>query len=211
MIRTRFIRRWLVVAIAATIAVLSVGGCASVDPSRSGAAVIIEGDRITIDELQDKVELIAQEREAAGAQPVPAADESRQQIQRMIVHRILENAAAAHDIAITPSEIDQRIAELEQQFGGADAFAAEVAARSIASTDVRTFISDDLMVTRIGEALVPGAASQEELARRQDELNEFLIATARELEVTVNPRYGTFNPETGQVDPPESPAVQPAD
>lgn len=214
-------RRFPALALAAVTAVISIGGCGTDGPLQAGAAVIIEGERVTVGEIQDKVEAIVAERDrvnvllqAAGQEPLQAVDstlESRQQIQRLIVHRILENAGAVHGVTVTESEIDDELATLEEQFGSADAFAQQIAAASIAPGDLRTFVGDSILQTKLGEALVPNAATDEELSQRQDEVNNLLITTATELHVTVNPRFGAFDPSTGQVVQAEDPAIGPVE
>jgi FKBP-type peptidyl-prolyl cis-trans isomerase (trigger factor) len=170
--------------------------------------VIVDDQRTTIDTLQAKVEAITAERARTDQQAVPAAEQNRTQIQRIIVHRILERAAAAHGVTVTPSEIDARLADLERQFGGKEGFAVQVAAANIAASDLRTFINDELLGRKLGEALVPGAQTNDELQQRQNELNDLLIKTAKETDVVVNPRYGTFDPSTGQLKEPTNPLVQ---
>ena len=170
--------------------------------------MIVDDQRTSIATLQGKVEAIAAERAKTGQEAVPAAEQSRTQIQRIIVHRILERAAAAQGVTVTPSEIDDRIAGLEQQFGGKEGLASQVAAANIAANDLRTFLADELLGQKIGEALAPGAQSDAEQQQRQNRLNDLLIRTAHEVDVAVNPRYGTFDPSSGQVNPPVNPLVQ---
>jgi hypothetical protein len=204
----RVIRRAQLIAVAAAaVAAVAVTGCDAAQ-ARAGAAVIVDDQRTTVDTLQAKVDAITSERARTGQQAVPAAEQNRTQIQRIIVHRILERAAAPHGVTVTPSEIDARIADLERQFGGKEGFAVQVAAANIAPSDLRTFINDELLGQKLGEALVPGAQTNDELQQRQKALNDLLIKTAKETDVVVNPRYGIFDPSTGQVKEPTNPLVQ---
>jgi hypothetical protein len=201
------IRRLLAIGAAMAVAVVAFSGCSDAQ-LKSGAAVIVDDQRTTISTLQGKVDAITAERARTGQDPVAAAEQSRTQIQRIIVHRILERAAAGHSVTVTATEIDDRIAGLEQQFGGKDGFAVQVAAANIAPGDLRTFINDELLGNKLGEALVPGAQTDAELQRRQQQLNDLLIQTAKQTDVAVNPRYGSFDPSTGQLNEPINPLVQ---
>jgi len=200
-------RRLLLTGAAMAVAAVALSGCGDA-PLKSGAAVIVDARRTTIATLQGKVDAITAERARTGQDPVPSAEQSRTQIQRIIVHRILERAAADHAVTVTETEIDDRIAALEQQFGGKDGFAVQVAAANIASGDLRTFIRDELLGKKLGETLVPGAQTDAELQQRQKALNDLLIQTAKETDVAVNPRYGSFDPSTGQLNEPANPLVQ---
>lgn len=202
----RALRLRSAVAAAAAVAFLVLPACGDADV-KSGAAVIVDDQRTSIATLQDKVAAIAAERARTGQDAVPPAEQNRIQIQRIIVHRILERTAVAQGVTVTPSEVDARIAALEQQFGSKE-FATQVAGANIAPDDLHTFIADDLLGQKIGEALVPGAQTDAELQQRQNQLNEVLINTAHEVDVAINPRYGTFDPSSGQVSPPTNPLVQ---
>lgn len=200
------LRRRLAIAPVAVVAAAVVTGCGSGDPLRAGAALIIEEERISIGDLHDKVEAIEVERARFGLEPVEG--EARQQIQRLIVHRIMESAAAEYGVTVTQTEIDEQISQLEGQFGGEEQFAEQVATASIAAEDLRWFIGDGILQTKLGEKLVPNATTEAELADRQNEVNEVLVAAAKDLHVVINPRYGTFDPNTGQVNAPVDPAVE---
>ncbi len=202
----RALRSRLAIAAVAAVAFLVLPACGDADV-KSGAAVIVDDQRTSIATLQDKVAAIAAERAKTGQDAVPPAEQNRIQIQRIIVHRILERAAVGQGVTVTPSEVDARIAALEQQFGAKE-FATQVAGANIAPDDLHTFIADDLLGQKIGEALVPGAQTDAELQQRQNQVNEVLINTAHEVDVAINPRYGTFDPASGQVNPPTNPLVR---
>ena len=201
------LRRLLAVGAAMAAAVVALSGCGDTQ-LKSGAAVIVDDQRTSIASLQGKVDAITAERARTGQDPVAAAEQSRTQIQRIIVHRILERAAAAHGVTVSETEIDDRIAGLEQQFGGKEGFAVQVAAANIAPGDLRTFINDELVGKKLGETLVPGAQTDAELQQRQRALNDLLIQEAKQTDVAVNPRYGSFDPSTGQLNEPINPLVQ---
>jgi outer membrane murein-binding lipoprotein Lpp len=201
------LRRLLLVGAATAAAVVALSGCGDTQ-LKSGAAVIVDDQRTTIASLQGKVDAITAERARTKQDPVPAAEQSRTQIQRIIVHRILQRAAAAHAVTVSETEIDDRIAGLEQQFGGKEGFAVQVAAANIAPGDLRTFINDELVGKKLGETLVPGAQTDAELQQRQRALNDLLIQEAKQTDVAVNPRYGSFDPSTGQLNEPTNPLVQ---
>jgi outer membrane murein-binding lipoprotein Lpp len=201
------LRRLLAVGAAMAAALVALSGCSDTQ-LKSGAAVIVDDQRTTIASLQGKVDAITAERARTSQDPVPAAEQSRTQIQRIIVHRILQRAAVAHGVTVSETEIDDRIAGLEQQFGGKEGFAVQVAAANIAPGDLRTFINDELLGKKLGDTLVPGAQTDAELQQRQRALNDLLIQEAKQTDVAVNPRYGSFDPSTGQLSEPTNPLIQ---
>lgn len=175
---------------------LALAGCG---PAKAGAAVIIDQQRIPISVIQDKVETISAARAQHGLEPQPPDELAREQIQRLISHEVVMRAGAQRGITITDGQIDKTIADLETQFGGAQAFQEQVVAQNIAPGDLRTFVQDFLISDALTQSVSGGATSDADTAAAQQEINTLLNEVALGLGVSVNPRYGAWDPKTGQI------------
>jgi len=175
---------------------LALTGCG---PATAGAAVIIDSQRIPISVIQDKVEAVTAARAQGGLEQIPPDVLAREQIQRLISHEVVVRAGAQRGITVSDGEIDKTIADLETQFGGEQAFQDQVTAQNIAPGDLRTFVQDFLTGDALTKDVSGGATSEAELAAAQEQINALLNETAQSLEVRVNPRYGVWDPRTGQI------------
>ena len=79
----------------------------------------------------------------------------------------------------------------------------------IAADDLDIYIEAMLMTDKISQAITSGGVPQEQLGL---EVQKLIVAKAKELGVTVNPRYGKWDPTVADVTPTDSasPAVTPA-
>ena len=175
---------------------LALTGCG---PATAGAAVIIDGQRVPISVIQDKVEAVTAARAQGGLEQISPDVLAREQIQRLISHEVVVRAGAQRGITVSDGEIDKTIADLETQFGGEQAFQDQVTAQNIAPGDLRTFVQDFLTGDALTKDVSGGATSEAELAAAQEQINALLNETAQSLEVRVNPRYGVWDPRTGQI------------
>ncbi|MCI0687984.1 MAG: hypothetical protein L0Y54_12205 [Sporichthyaceae bacterium] len=195
------LRPRLTVAVLAAAAGLALTGC---QPAKAGAAVIIDGERVPVSVVQDKVEAVAAARAARGLDAVPHDVLAREQIQRLIGHQIAMRTAAQRGVTVTPGDIDQEIAAREAEFGGPESFQDQVAAANIAPGDLRTFVQDYLSMDALRASIAGGATTEAELVAAQQELNKLSETTARGMNIRVNPRYGSWDPATGEIKPSES-------
>jgi SurA-like N-terminal domain len=193
---------------------LALTGCG---PAKAGAAVIIDQQRVPISEIQNKVAAVSTARAQLGLEPKPADELAREQIQRLISHEVVARAGAQRGITVTDGQIDKTIADLQTRFGGAQGFQEQVVAQNIAPGDLRTFVQDFLISDALTRSVSGGATSDADTAAAQQEINALLSEVAQGLGVSVNPRYGVWDPETGQVSatgnevsvPGSAPAVPP--
>jgi hypothetical protein len=193
---------------------LALTGCG---PAKAGAAVIIDQQRFPISVIQGKVDAVSTARAQYGLEPTAADELAREQIQRLISHEVVLRAGAQRGITVTDGQIDQTIADLEIRFGGEQGFQEQVVAQNIAPGDLRTFVQDFLISDALTKSVTGGSTSDADTAAAQQEINALLNEVAQGLGVSVNPRYGAWDPKTGQVSatgnelsvPASGPAVPP--
>ena len=179
-------------------AALIAAGCG---PVRSGAALIIGDERVPISEVQARVTKVTEQRAATGQQPQTAKAITQEQVRRIILTRILERAAAETGVTVTQAEIDAQRSALEQQAGGAEGFGKQVAEANILPGELNDFLRSVILEQKIGQALVPNVTSAEQQQERSVKENELVSKVAKEMGITVNPRYGRWNPDEFAIEP----------
>ncbi len=173
----------------ATAAGMLLGGCL---PGQVGTAVSVGDERLSIAELQERSstlleEVGAPEEVGAAAQALAATFFVRTQL--------LEEALQERDITVT----DGNVATLRAEIAGTpqEQQLRQAATNSgVPLSDFDRFLRNALLSQRLAEALAdtPGGATEGNLALA-------LREAAEEHPVTVNPRYGVWDPELLYVNP----------
>ena len=142
----------------AAIVVALVSGCGS-GPSRTDAAAVIGQDTITLADAQSRItsalsrpELVANLRTQGFAPP----DVGRAVVSQMVLHDLLDRAAAEQGIVVRDDEVDAAIAAA----GGEEVLAQS----TIDAGGVRERIRDQLVATRIAEREVDRLAVTADIA-----------------------------------------------
>ena len=197
--------RALAAVLAGSLAVVLAGGLAGCSAARqAGAAALVAGDRVTIERLQE----LSAEVERAGAavdpqtrEPLSMGEVQRRTLAKLITSRILADAADREGIEVTQGDVDRRYDEFVQLAGGEEAVRQGLAmARNVPPSYARQYVRDLITSERLARRLVPGRDDDPEVAaRRQEALSRVLVGTGGRLRVTVNPRYGTWQPDSGAI------------
>ena len=96
-----------------------------------------------------------------------------------------------------------------EQVGGVESLPAALVGAGIAPNDLDMYIEALTVSDKISQALTASGITQENLGASVQRL---IVAKAKELGVTVNPRYGKWDGEVADIVPVDSasPAVSPA-
>ena len=84
-------------------------------------------------------------------------------LQTLIEQTVMEQAAAAQGLTISPVEVDAALAEIQQDLGGPDALAGWLSANSYTADEFRVALAADLLRARLAEqatASLPDTAEQ---------------------------------------------------
>lgn len=178
------------VVLAAVAAVAALTAC---DPNQVGTAASVEGERLSIDELQDQVmDVVESRNEAIEAHdltlPVldPGGDLSEMQQQvlnRWITRQLFDNIAADLQIEVSEEDIDNFLDEFSSQFpeGDMTSFLAE------------NGYTEDTLRGEVRVALISQHMTED--AGGEAEAQEMFTEATEALNVDVNPRYGTWAEE----------------
>lgn len=180
-------RLTLAAASLATSAALMLTGCAS---QEAGSAATFTDSRIAETALSSEVAMIL---EAKGQSPTTEdASLVQQTLGRMITTFLVDRLSTDQGIVISQGMIDGMTVNYEAQLGGAEALEAAFLQENVAPEQIETLLVLQLQAQELGYVLNPsGSAEEQGLAAF-----EAISALSQELETTVSPRFGTWDPQT---------------
>ena len=183
-----------ILALLGVISVLALSGCGKVD----SAATI--GD-ITISQAsaQSIIDEILSERtkiDTAGMQIQTGNALNRAQLRFTIVTTLFDEIAKELKLEISSTEIEQAKSDLIAQSGGQEALAKNLVAAEIAPSNFDNYVRAIITSNKLQEALKASGVSDADVSAR---ITQLINAKAAELKVEVNPRYGTWDQDTGDI------------
>ncbi|MER6029400.1 SurA N-terminal domain-containing protein [Streptomyces sp. NPDC001851] len=179
----------LTAAIAAAAPLLTACG----NDAHPGAAAVVGGQRITVAQLESRVDEVRAAQRAA----VPDETQYRQvlastssltrdTLHNMVLDRVLDRAAQDADITVTRKEVQQMRAGLEQQAGGAKGLqAAWLQKYGIAPAHLDDNLRLQLEAQKLAQKLGTDTG--------RPAFWKALSTASRELRISLNPRYGTWD------------------
>jgi foldase protein PrsA len=151
---------------------LLLAGCG--ETFRSAAAVV-DGDRISDDEVQEQLDLALADPQTSaqlGTGPERAErikEATRLTLSILIQERLVGSYARVHDIAVDPAEVDQALAQTVQDAGGKAAFEQELEVRGLTVEDVRDNLERRLLIEAVASDLASREVSEIELREAYDD------------------------------------------
>jgi hypothetical protein len=181
-------------ALLGVISILGLTGCGRMD----NAATI--GD-VTISqaEAQAVVDEVLAERakiDTSDMQLSTGAELNRGELRFTIITKLFDEIAKELKLEISPTQIAQRKAELIAQVGGASELPRNLVAANIAPSNFEKYVKAIMTSDLIADALRQSGVPDEELSAR---IGQLVTAKAKELKVSVNPRYGVWDIEQGDI------------
>jgi len=196
------VRRLALAAATAAVAVLALSACGS---APAGAAATIGDSRISDADLTAQVEEILE----AKGQPADSPDAGlvQQTLGRMITVRLLDTLAAREGVEVTQGQIDEEYANYSAQVGGDDALRELFLQENVAPSQLESIIRLQIQAQLVGLALAPEGSAEEQGTA----VFEAASLLSEELDTTIAPRFGTWDPATLSLGPtPEDLAAPPA-
>jgi FKBP-type peptidyl-prolyl cis-trans isomerase (trigger factor) len=121
---------------------------------------------------------------------------NRAQLRFMIVTTLFDEIAKELKLTVTSTEIEKAKSELVAQSGGQEALARNLVGAEIASSNFDRYVRAIITSNKIQDALIATGVAQEDVSMR---ISQLVNAKAAELKVEVNPRYGTWDKDTGDI------------
>jgi len=188
------------------VAALLLTGCSQV-----GAAATLGDTKITQATVQGSIDSIISERtkvDTAQMQLQTGEELNRGQLRFHLLSALLREVGKELKITVTKAEIDTRRAAIVTQVGGEEAMPAALVNAGIAPQDLAAYVEAVLFSDKVGQAILASGVAQDQVGA---EIQKRIVAKAKELGVTVNPRYGKWDPAVADIvaSDPASSAVTP--
>jgi hypothetical protein len=193
-----------IVIAGAALAAVALTGC---EPAQLGTAAIVDGQRIAVEQIQDTVADVRALQEQV-RQPAQQPDElARSELQRRLILAVYERAAGDLGVQVTAGEVSAELTRARQAAGSEEEFARQVAGQNLSLETARDYIRQSLLARKMGERLTPGQSGQGALDQA---VTDRLIQTAKKMRFEVNPRYGNFDTDNGQLTERQDDFLRPA-
>lgn len=188
-------------------AALLLTGCSQV-----GAAATLGDTKITQATVQGSIDSILAERakvDTTQMQLETGEVLNRSQLRFHLFSAILRAVGEELKLEVTKAEIDTRRASILEQIGGVEALPSALVGAGIAPEDLDKYIEALAFSDKISQALVASGVTEDQISA---EIQKIIAAKANELGVTVNPRYGKWDPTVADIvqSDPASSAVTPS-
>ena len=169
---------------------LAVAACS---PQHPGAAATVGNTRISVTALNTAAAVTAQTPDATTGQLPDRTTAVETSLTQIIRDDLIADAAKAKGVTVTEAEI-QSLLQQERQTNGSDEATAK--ANGIPFAGLHTAVYQALLLNKLITALAPGQTDQ---TAQSAALTTYLGKIATQEGVSVNPRYGAWQPKQFQV------------
>ena len=183
-----------ILALIGALSLVGLTACGSVN-----SAATLGDITITQEQLQTSVDQLLAERAAVDTSQMQlesGAILNRSQLRFQVITTIFDEIAKELKINLTDSEITASRANLIAQSGGEAVLANNLVAAQIATSNFDRYIRANLISNKLNEALLATGVAEAELNAR---ISQLINAKAKQLEISINPRYGTWDAEVGDI------------
>ena len=183
-----------ILALIGALSLMGLTACGSIN-----SAATLGDITITQEDLQTSVDQLLTERAAVDTSQMQlesGAILNRSQLRFQVITTIFDEIAKELRINLTDSEITASRANLIAQSGGEAVLASNLVAAQIASSNFDRYIRAYLISNKLNEALIATGVAEAELNAR---ISQLINAKAKQLEISINPRYGTWDAEIGDI------------
>jgi predicted HicB family RNase H-like nuclease len=190
---------------ALVLAVVAGFGLSACEPNQLGAAAIVGEQRITVTEVQSYLDTVREQRAQYDLPADLGPDAARLEVERRVLDLVFEQAAREMGIVITEADIEETRAADQRS---PDELAELAAQNNLTQETLDQLYRRFTIERRISEEVqkqFPGADE----ARLNEEFAKRLVATAQAMKIRINPRYGRFDPQQGQIQPTQYDFLQP--
>jgi len=167
--------------------------------SQNNEAATIGDFKISQTELQSSIDAVMAERakvDSSQMQLESGEELNRGQLRFKILMHTFDEIAKELKIEVTSSAIEAKKATLLNSIGGAAELPKNLVNAAIALQDFDTYIRAIVISDQVAAALSQSGVAAEEVSAK---VGDLLNAKAKSLGVKINPRYGVWDNEVGDV------------
>ncbi|MDA2963503.1 MAG: hypothetical protein O3A27_07125 [Actinomycetota bacterium] len=196
-----------ILAVVTLVSTLLLSGCSQV-----GAAATIGDVKITQATVQSSIDSILAARVGVDTSQMQLETGEALNLSQLRFHLLsvlLRKTAEELELSVSKAEIDTRRASIIEQVGGEEGLPSALVGAGIAANDLDIYIEAMSYSDKISQALISNGVTQDQIGAA---IQKLVVAKAKELGVSVNPRYGQWDAAVANVVAvdPASPAVSPA-
>lgn len=172
-------------AVPALLAGLLLVGCGTGTP---GTAAVVGSERLTVAEVQERTAAFFEAYPEARSAGLTNAQAAAVTVENFIRAAVVDSVAAELGLEPTQTELD----EFVDQVGGYDEVTRVTSSRAVPPDEalVAIEIRSAYLQGAIGEVVAPPGASTDDIRIATRDATDAAVA---ELDIVVNPRYGTWN------------------
>jgi hypothetical protein len=173
------------------VAALLLSSCSQVD-----SAATVGETKIELSELQTQIDTILAERkdvDTSQMQLETGEALTRSQLAYMISNLIIDEVAKSEKIEVSNSDLEAYKVEIYANIGGEANLPNILVNASIPSSGLEEVLRRDLVLRKLSER---ETAAGGDSAAVNEKIQGLVTEMANKLKVTVNPRYGTWDPTT---------------
>ena len=167
--------------------------------SQTNEAATIGGFKISQTELQSSIDAVMAERskvDSSQMQLETGEELNRGQLRFKILMHTFDEIAKELKIEVTSSQVGAKKASIIQSIGGEAELPKNLVNAAIALQDFDTYVRAIVISDQIAAALAQSGVAEEEVSTK---VGDLLNAKAKSLGVKINPRYGVWDNEAGDV------------
>ncbi len=167
--------------------------------SQTNEAATIGGFKISQTELQSSIDAVMAERakvDSSQMQLETGEELNRGQLRFKILMHTFDEIAKELKLEVTPSQLEAQRASLINSVGGEAELPKNLVNAAIALQDFDAYVRARVISDLVSAALIESGVPEAEVPTR---VSELLNAKSKSLGVKVNPRYGAWDYETGDI------------
>jgi hypothetical protein len=167
--------------------------------SQNNEAATIGGFKISQTELQSSIDAVMAERttvDSSQMQLETGEELNRGQLRFKILMHTFDEIAKELKIEVTSSAIEAKKATIINSVGGEAELPKNLVNAAIALQDFYTYIRAIVISDQVAAALSQSGVPDEEVSTK---VGDLLNAKAKSLGIKINPRYGVWDNEVGDV------------
>ena len=183
-------QRRVTAVVVGVLCVVALAGCGTL---KAGSAAIVGEEQLTQADVTDVTEELDAELAEAGVESsVPANEVPLYIVATWVDATLVESLAADEGVSVTPGELDDAIAGFDEEVRR-----QLIAERALPPSQFERAVQAFLLQQKLATQLAPDADPEGQSAAVRVAMAE----TAERLGVSVNPRFGSWNPSIPGVEP----------
>lgn len=176
------------------ISIFALTGCGQVDSAATIGKVSISqaSAQATVDEvLAERAKV-----DTSQMQVQSGAELNRSQLRFTIITTLFDDIAKELKLTVSTTEVAKAKSDLITQSGGAAALSKNLVAAEIAPSNFDRYVRAIIVSNKLQGALKASGVADADVSGR---ITQLVTAKAKQLKISINPRYGTWDPATGQI------------